>query len=622
MNKRSRTLDTHAINETGSNNIDAKIVDADKYGRCLNVEESELCSQPTQDAPSTLVSSPPSKKKRMATEEIKRCSITDDDDDTNDILQHSQINQNNLKFITEDKNDRTKAVDQCNKNSESYTSVVTHTIDVDKTTGTNSQVLNPNNILGLEEMRTEMVPTVHSTESDTAIAIYKGVTNSIGRVEETKIIGSTQPTQPSELILASSTVHKPSRKLKAPCKKSKKKGRRDSDLRANSAPSDNRQRTPSSEISVDQMIEQQERELKDIEETKKNVIAFVENFHKTPYYGALFAVFEEIIDELTVEICHEVHRKVKTGQLCLNCCNSTQTILNTERYAPKDTSLSDSRPLNGGNTRSTKHRQHLIHNSEKNNGNSHYNSYKGNFERNETIPMVLCDNGCGRYIAANRYAPHLEKCMGLKFRNRSRRMTNTESNESTTTASTTTTTMMTATNTIANMKRMNISNDSLDTCPRNFRNNNNGDDDNNEADVEEIEDDTFDVFEAENNYQKPKTKKNAPATKESRPRHYQIQALIESLKKKSRTTLEKLLASKCGVISLKTGRMCTKSLKCPQHTDEQRAHIRQVLLSSDSDTSSEIATTRSRTESSNDNQSLQDVMNEQTEANNVNLDKS
>jgi len=42
----------------------------------------------------------------------------------------------------------------------------------------------------------------------------------------------------------------------------------------------------------------------------------------------------------------------------------------------------------------------------------------------------------------------------------------------------------------------------------------------------------------------------------------------------------------------------------------------------DSDTSSEIATTRSRTESSNDNQSLQDVMNEQTEANNVNLDKS
>lgn len=46
------------------------------------------------------------------------------------------------------------------------------------------------------------------------------------------------------------------------------------------------------------------------------------------------------------------------------------------------------------------------------------NNYESNLIKNETTPMVLCDNGCGRYIAAHRYAPHLEKCMGLKLRNR------------------------------------------------------------------------------------------------------------------------------------------------------------------------------------------------------------
>jgi SAGA-associated factor 11 len=110
---------------------------------------------------------------------------------------------------------------------------------------------------------------------------------------------------------------------------------------------------------------------------------------------------------------------------------------------------------------------------------------------------------------------------------------------------------------------------------------------------------------AEKNLQKTKPKKNTQTSRDSRSRQSQIQALIESLKKNPRSTLEKLLATvcfsnhlmsfdfpcdssflfhqKCCVISLKTGRMCTKSLKCPQHTEEQRVHIRRELLFSGTD---------------------------------------
>ncbi|XP_038063956.1 ataxin-7-like protein 3 [Patiria miniata] len=41
---------------------------------------------------------------------------------------------------------------------------------------------------------------------------------------------------------------------------------------------------------------------------------------------------------------------------------------------------------------------------------------------------------------------------------------------------------------------------------------------------------------------------------------------------------KRLLMSTCGVISEHTHKMCTKSLRCPQHTDEQRRIIRRYLL--------------------------------------------
>lgn len=42
-----------------------------------------------------------------------------------------------------------------------------------------------------------------------------------------------------------------------------------------------------------------------------------------------------------------------------------------------------------------------------------------------------------------------------------------------------------------------------------------------------------------------------------------------------------LLMTTCGVISEKTKKMCTKSLRCPQHSDEQRRHVRRYLLGID-----------------------------------------
>lgn len=36
---------------------------------------------------------------------------------------------------------------------------------------------------------------------------------------------------------------------------------------------------------------------------------------------------------------------------------------------------------------------------------------------NYTPQSFQCDNGCGRTISSNRYAPHLEKCAGLSSRN-------------------------------------------------------------------------------------------------------------------------------------------------------------------------------------------------------------
>ncbi|XP_046452072.1 ataxin-7-like protein 3 [Daphnia pulex] len=52
-----------------------------------------------------------------------------------------------------------------------------------------------------------------------------------------------------------------------------------------------------------------------------------------------------------------------------------------------------------------------------------------------------------------------------------------------------------------------------------------------------------------------------------------------------------LLTTMCGVISEHTGRMCTRSLRCPQHTDSQRKNVRQVILEHHTETESHLLPT-------------------------------
>lgn len=42
----------------------------------------------------------------------------------------------------------------------------------------------------------------------------------------------------------------------------------------------------------------------------------------------------------------------------------------------------------------------------------------------------------------------------------------------------------------------------------------------------------------------------------------------------SHDEVQQHLAQYCGVVSQNTRRMCTKTLRCPQHTDSQRAVVR------------------------------------------------
>ncbi|XP_031558205.1 ataxin-7-like protein 3 [Actinia tenebrosa] len=60
-----------------------------------------------------------------------------------------------------------------------------------------------------------------------------------------------------------------------------------------------------------------------------------------------------------------------------------------------------------------------------------------------------------------------------------------------------------------------------------------------------------------------------------------------------------LLLQTCGVISEHTGRMCTRSQRCPQHSDDQRKSVRQLMLGQQPTTdASTTSTTRLRPDGS------------------------
>jgi len=88
----------------------------------------------------------------------------------------------------------------------------------------------------------------------------------------------------------------------------------------------------------------------------------------------MLGVASTIIDDLTLEVCFEVHKKLKTGRICPKC--STQLL-----------------------------------------GTSSSGDIFGTNPNNYVPESVTCLNkDCERNLAASRYAPHLEKCLRIKGR--------------------------------------------------------------------------------------------------------------------------------------------------------------------------------------------------------------
>jgi len=162
------------------------------------------------------------------------------------------------------------------------------------------------------------------------------------------------------------------------------------------------------------------------------------------------------------------------------------------------------------------------------------------------VPMkkqfeCVCPN-CQRNLAASRFAPHLEKCMGMG-RNSSR---------------------------IANRRIANSGKDA------------GSDDDENDDDW---------TYNSDKKVSKKKREKscNSPRrSKSSKLKNGDIPSVSSNISDsgssfanyEGMSTEERklLLMQMCGVISEHTKKMCTRSHRCPQHTDEQRKAVRIYLL--------------------------------------------
>lgn len=104
--------------------------------------------------------------------------------------------------------------------------------------------------------------------------------------------------------------------------------------------------------------------------------SLLENLPQEMASEVLRATCNEIIDDLTMEIVFEMHKKLKLGQLCLSC-NSIETV---DRAG--------------------------------------YDIFGQVVSRTPTAEAFECIN-CKRQVHPSRFAPHLEKCMG-QGRNSSR----------------------------------------------------------------------------------------------------------------------------------------------------------------------------------------------------------
>ncbi|NXB25050.1 AT7L3 protein, partial [Rhagologus leucostigma] len=224
-------------------------------------------------------------------------------------------------------------------------------------------------------------------------------------------------------------------------------------------------------------------------------------------------IYTELVEDACLGLCFEVHRAVKCGYFFLD---------DTDPDSMKDFEIVDQPGVDiFGQV---------------------YNQWKNK--------ECVCPN-CSRSIAASRFAPHLEKCLGMG-RNSSR----------------------IANRRIASSNNLNKS-------------------ESDQEDNDDINDNDW-SYGSEKKAKKRKSDKvrgagkvPPPPPQEGPPScpgpdpalcpQYSNSAGInyETLGPEE---LRTLLTTQCGVISEHTKKMCTRSLRCPQHTDEQRRAVRVYLL--------------------------------------------
>nr|XP_049601098.1 ataxin-7-like protein 3 isoform X3 [Syngnathus scovelli] len=233
-------------------------------------------------------------------------------------------------------------------------------------------------------------------------------------------------------------------------------------------------------------------------------------------------IYSELVEDACLGLCFEVHRAVKHGYFFLD---------DTDPESAKEFEIVDQPGLDiFGQV---------------------YNQWKNK--------ECECPN-CKRLIAASRFAPHLEKCLGMG-RNSSR---------------------------IASRRLAS-------------NNNNVSKSESDQEDNDDLNDNDW-SYGAEKKSKKRKSDKNQNSPRRSKSLKHKNGDLGSSSSSSSISSeafkynnynnaginyetlgpdeVRSLLTTQCGVISEHTKKMCTRSQRCPQHTDEQRRSVRVFLLGS------------------------------------------
>ncbi|NWX94504.1 AT7L3 protein, partial [Nothoprocta pentlandii] len=246
-------------------------------------------------------------------------------------------------------------------------------------------------------------------------------------------------------------------------------------------------------------------------------------------------IYTELVEDACLGLCFEVHRAVKCGYFFLD---------DTDPDSMKDFEIVDQPGVDiFGQV---------------------YNQWKNK--------ECVCPN-CSRSIAASRFAPHLEKCLGMG-RNSSR---------------------------IANRRRARRD----AGAPGRALSNNMNKSESDQEDNDDINDNDW-SYGSEKKGGRPWGRRAggslaggpldpcpphtgdggkksflppAPGEEEDGPgRLFPSNSAGISYETLGPEELRTLLTTQCGVISEHTKKMCTRSLRCPQHTDEQRRSVRVYLL--------------------------------------------